>query len=90
MKTPEDTINRFINEENVQFNQERDDWMIEAMEEYAKGYHKSEVKKLNIFSVSKQRELLISFSNYLKVRSILNVVQENIPIRVDLFLKRNL
>ena len=35
MKTPEDVINRFINEENVRFNQERDDWMIEAMEEYA-------------------------------------------------------
>lgn len=48
MKTPEDIINRFINEENVKFNQERDDWMIEAMEEYAKLYHENEVKKLNI------------------------------------------
>ena len=36
MKTPEDVINRFINEENVKFNQERDDWVIEAMEEYGK------------------------------------------------------
>ena len=52
MKTPEDIINRFINEENVKFNQERDDWMIEAMEEYAKLYHESEVKKLNIPVVS--------------------------------------
>ena len=51
MKTPEDIINRFINEENVKFNQERDDWMIEAMEEYAKLYHESEVKKLNIPAV---------------------------------------
>ena len=48
MKTPEDIINRFINEENVKFNQERDDWVIEAMEEYAKLYHESKVKKLNI------------------------------------------
>ena len=45
MKTPEDVINRFINEENVKFNQERDDWVIEAMEEYAKLYHESKVKK---------------------------------------------
>lgn len=52
MKTPEDVINRFINEENVKFNQERDDWMIEAMEEYAKLYHESKVKKLNIPAVS--------------------------------------
>jgi hypothetical protein len=34
MKTPEDVINRFINEENVKFNQERDNWMMGAMEEY--------------------------------------------------------
>lgn len=53
MKTPEDVINRFINEEKVKFNQERDDWMIEAMEEYAKLYHDSEVKKLNIPAVIK-------------------------------------
>jgi hypothetical protein len=52
MKTPEDVINRFINEENVKFNQERDDWVIEAMEEYAKLYHESKVKKLNIPAVS--------------------------------------
>ncbi len=52
MKTPEDVINRFINEENVKFNQEHDDWMIEAMEEYAKLYHESKVKKLNIPAVS--------------------------------------
>ncbi len=36
MKTPEDVINRFISEENVKFNQEHDDWMIEAMEEWLK------------------------------------------------------
>lgn len=52
MKTPEDVINRFINEENVKFNQERDDWMIEAMEEYAKLYHEIKVKKINIPVVS--------------------------------------
>ena len=52
MKTPEDVINRFIDEENVKFNQERDDWVIEAMEEYAKLYHESEVKRLNISGVS--------------------------------------
>lgn len=52
MKTPEDVINRFINEENVKFNQERDDWVIEAMEEYAKLYHESKVKELNIPAVS--------------------------------------
>lgn len=51
MKTPEDVINRFINEENVKFNQERDDWVIEAMEEYAKLYHESKVKELNIPAV---------------------------------------
>ena len=48
MKTPEDTINRFINEENVQFNQERDDWMIEAMEEYAKEYHQQQLSKASV------------------------------------------
>ena len=44
MKTPEDVINWFINEENVKFNQERDDWMIEAMEEYLQ----EQLKILNI------------------------------------------
>ena len=58
MKTPEDIINRFINEENVKFNQERDDWMIEAMEEYAKLYHESEIKKLNIAAVVERSEQL--------------------------------
>lgn len=51
MKTPEDVINRFINDENVKFNQERDDWVIEAMEEYARLYHESKVKELNIPAV---------------------------------------
>jgi hypothetical protein len=32
--SPEEVINKFIDEEGVQFNQERDDWMIEAMEFY--------------------------------------------------------
>ena len=36
MKTVEAIINRFINEEGLKYNQERDDWVIEAMEEYAK------------------------------------------------------
>jgi hypothetical protein len=53
MKTPEDVINRFINEENVKFNQECDDWMIEAMKEYAEIYHESMVKKLHIPAVIK-------------------------------------
>lgn len=34
-------------------------------------------------------ELLISFSEYLHKRDLLNVVKEHIPIRVKLFLKRN-
>ena len=67
MKTPEDTINRFINEENVQFNQERDDWMIEAMEEYAKEYAESEVKKLGISLVSFAKRKVCSIGiNYEK------------------------
>ena len=39
--------------------------------------------------VSWRSELLISFSEYLHKRDLLNVVKENIPIRVKLFLKRN-
>lgn len=34
-------------------------------EQYAKEYHESEVKKLRLFSVSQQRELLIAFCNFL-------------------------
>ena len=63
MKTPKDVINRFINEENVKFNQEHDDWIIEAMEEYAKLYHESEVKKLNIPTVSDE---FAAFKEYTK------------------------
>ena len=66
MKTPEDVINRFIDEENVKFNQERDDWVIEAMEEYAKLYHESKVKELNIPAVVGQSELLFAFCTYLE------------------------
>lgn len=38
--------------------------------------------------VSQQRELLTSFAEYLKERDILTTNKENIPVRVDLFLKR--
>ena len=33
-------------------------------------------------------ELLTSFAEYLKERDILTIKRENIPVRVDLFLKR--
>jgi hypothetical protein len=64
MKTPEDVINRFINEENVKFNQDRDDWMIEAMEEYAKLYHESEVKKLRLSDVMLRFKLRLNVETW--------------------------
>lgn len=47
------------------------------------------VKLCNLHVVSKRSELLISFSEYLHKRDLLRVVNDNIPIRVKLFLKRN-
>ena len=75
MKTPEDIINRFINEENVKFNQERDDWMIEAMEEYAKLYHESEVKKLNIPAVS--NSLSVDYLQTEMIKAIKELAKES-------------
>jgi hypothetical protein len=46
-------------------------------------------KQLIIADVSHQRELLISFAEYLKERNLINVRKENLAIRIDLFLKRN-
>lgn len=40
-------------------------------------------------AVGCRRELLISFGEYLKERDIITTKKENIPVRVDLFLKRN-
>ena len=40
-------------------------------------------------AVSHRRELLISFAEYLKDRALINVTKENLPIRVDLYLKRD-
>jgi len=39
-------------------------------------------------SCKSDSELLTSFSEYLKERSLLNVKKENIPIRIVLYLKR--
>jgi len=47
------------------------------------------VKLFALNNVSWRSELLISFSEYLHKRDLLNVVKQNIPIRVKLFLKRN-
>lgn len=47
--SPEDVINRWIEEENVKFNQERDDWIIEAMEEYAILYYNWKKSQFLIF-----------------------------------------
>jgi hypothetical protein len=44
---------------------------------------------LPIDNVSNRRELLISFAEYLKERSLINVRKENLGIRIDLYLKRN-
>jgi hypothetical protein len=46
-------------------------------------------EQLRLSNVSWRSELLISFSEYLHKRDLMNVVKENIPIRVKLFLKRN-
>lgn len=45
--TPEDIINRFIREENVKFDQERDDWIIEAMIEYSKSQNTDLIKEID-------------------------------------------
>jgi hypothetical protein len=47
------------------------------------------IQALNMPDVNQQRELLISFAEYLKERSLINVKKENLPIRVDLYLKRD-
>ena len=44
-------------------------------------------EQLKLHDVSWRSELLISFCEYLHKRSLLNVVKENIPIRVKLFLE---
>jgi hypothetical protein len=38
----EQVINRFISEEGVKFDQERDDWMLDAMAEYASQFKESQ------------------------------------------------
>ena len=45
---------------------------------------------LTLTSVSQQRELLISFLEYLRIRGIANTNEENVESRVNLFIKRNL
>ena len=61
----------------------------ELQDEIAKLKAENEKLKLRLSVVSQHSELLISFSEYLHKRDLLNVVKENIPIRVKLFLKRN-
>ena len=69
-------------ENDVRASMYNEDMMIE----FAKYYHK---QKLTLTDVSQQRELLISFAEYLKDRALINVTKENLPIRVDLYLKRD-
>jgi len=69
-------------EDDVRASMYNEDMMIE----FAKYYHK---QKLTLTDVSQQRELLISFAEYLKDRALINVTKENLPIRVDLYLKRD-
>lgn len=46
--------------------------------------------KFILSDVSNQRELLISFLEYLRIRDIANTKEDNVEVRVDLFIKRNL
>jgi hypothetical protein len=71
---------------------EKCDWVkpSDAKENMANDYATEVVNKNDLLpDVSWRSELLISFCEYLHKRSLLNVVKENIPIRVKLFLKRN-
>ena len=61
----------------------------ELQDEIAKLKAENEKLKLRLSVVSQHSELLISFSEYLHTRDLLNVVKENIPLRVKLFLKKN-
>lgn len=46
--------------------------------------------KFVLSDISNQRELLISFLEYLRIRDIANTKEDNVEVRVDLFIKRNL
>lgn len=46
--------------------------------------------KFVLSDISNQRELLISFLEYLRIRGIANTKEDNVEVRVDLFIKRNL
>jgi hypothetical protein len=62
-----------------------EDWLQQQVIEY----RTQVVDKNNLsFDVTRDNEILISFSKYLHKRGILKVVEENIPIRVKLFLNR--
>jgi len=60
------------------------------IEQFIEDLIEKEKEQLRLHIVRQQSELLISFSNYLHKRGLLNIVKENIPTRVKLFLKRNL
>jgi hypothetical protein len=58
----------------------------DVMEKFAKDYH---AEQLRLCGVVGQSEQLISYSNYLHKRGLLNVRKDNIPTRVKLYVKRD-
>ena len=58
------------------------------IEHFVETLIEKEKEQLRLYIVRQQEELLISFSNYLYKRDLLNIVKENIPTRVKLFLKK--
>lgn len=69
MKTPLEVLHKYFHH----FKSERTrDLVVKAMEDYAKIYHDSEVKKLNIPAVVGQSEQLLAFAQYLHNHSYVN------------------
>ena len=68
MKTPEEILDEIAAENMVNIKQmvTTRQLVVLAMRRYAKLYHESEVKKLNIPDVSRQSELLFAFIKAIK------------------------
>jgi hypothetical protein len=58
----EQVINRFISEEGVKFDQERDDWMLDAMAEYASQFKESQPPEVERMKWVKASERLPEFA----------------------------
>jgi hypothetical protein len=84
MKTPLEVLHKYFHH----FKSERTrDLVVKSMEDYAKIYHNSEVKKLNIPVVMQRSEQLIDFFKWLNAYEKLEYTEKGISFYVEEYLK---